>query len=250
VSLTVIALEITGAVQYLIPLMLTLIVAKWTAEAVHHRGIYHEQILAAGYPFLDSVETYVRPTTVKQIMTAHPRTIVADQVTLSELEALLQDSNVSGYPVVQLGPDGDPDQQRIVGYLSHGDIATGLDRARREDVPFSRIARMSPSQRPGGSGVLNGGSSSGLLAWSSDALSPGAGAAGEMFDFRPFMVAAPMMVPMDQPVETTHEIFVRLSVRFVLVEDRGNLVGILTKKDLIRHLMRDEYHHPMTGLKF
>ena len=140
--------------------------------------------------------------------------------------------------------EGNNAERHIVGYLSRFDIAAGLDRARRDDLPFSRLARLSPPQAG-----QHPSSSSGAVAWDTGHGARMPAATDDMFDLRPYLTVAPMIVPAQQSVETTYELFVRLGLRFVLVEDRGSLVGLITKKDLIRHLMATE-GLPLTNLKF
>ncbi|KAJ3070525.1 hypothetical protein HK102_006642, partial [Quaeritorhiza haematococci] len=69
VSLTVIMFELTGALSYVLPIMVTVMVSKWVADAFSKEGIYDALIHLNGYPFLDNREEYEYGTTAAQVMT-------------------------------------------------------------------------------------------------------------------------------------------------------------------------------------
>ncbi len=47
---------------------------------------------------------------------------------------------------------------------------------------------------------------------------------------------APFEVPCSMPMVNVIELFRRVGMRFCLVTDKGSLVGMLTKKDILRHI--------------
>lgn len=52
VSLVVIMFELTGALSYVLPFMVTVFTAKWVGQAYFEHGIYDGLIKLNGYPFL------------------------------------------------------------------------------------------------------------------------------------------------------------------------------------------------------
>lgn len=53
VSLVVIMFELTGGLQYIVPLMAASMFSKWIGDAFGNEGIYDGHIRLNGYPFLD-----------------------------------------------------------------------------------------------------------------------------------------------------------------------------------------------------
>ena len=56
VSLVVIVFELTGALSHVLPIMLAVMVAKWTADALAPHGVYALWIALRGYPWLPAGE--------------------------------------------------------------------------------------------------------------------------------------------------------------------------------------------------
>jgi chloride channel 3/4/5 len=69
VSLVVIMFELTGALQFVLPLMIAVILAKQVADSFGKRGIYETWIHLNGYPYLDKADEYSRDLGVKEVMT-------------------------------------------------------------------------------------------------------------------------------------------------------------------------------------
>ncbi|CAG8805395.1 20388_t:CDS:2, partial [Racocetra persica] len=69
VSLVVIMFELTGALTYVLPIMIAVMISKWVGDAFDKEGIYDGWIRINEYPFLDSKEDYVYNTLASQYMT-------------------------------------------------------------------------------------------------------------------------------------------------------------------------------------
>lgn len=54
VSLVVIMFELTGALNYVLPIMMTVVIAKWIGESLERHSIYDALIVLNGYPFLSN----------------------------------------------------------------------------------------------------------------------------------------------------------------------------------------------------
>lgn len=68
VSLVVIMFELTGSVNYIVPLMTSIMAAKWVADALGKEGIYDAHINLNGYPFLDAKEEFEHTTMAQDAM--------------------------------------------------------------------------------------------------------------------------------------------------------------------------------------
>ncbi|CRK30669.1 hypothetical protein BN1723_018427, partial [Verticillium longisporum] len=54
VSIVVIMFELTGALTYVLPMMVAVMISKWVGDAFSRRGIYESWIHFNEYPFLDN----------------------------------------------------------------------------------------------------------------------------------------------------------------------------------------------------
>lgn len=60
----------------------------------------------------------------------------------------------------------------------------------------------------------------------------------DVVDFRQWVDSNPITLHYKTSVEIILELFQKLGLRFVLLVDKGRLKGIITKKDLLRHLQQ------------
>ncbi|XP_014672883.1 PREDICTED: H(+)/Cl(-) exchange transporter 3-like [Priapulus caudatus] len=68
VSLVVIMFELTGGIQYIVPIMAAVMTSKWVGDAVLKEGIYDAHIYLNGYPFLDSKLEFTHTTIAADVM--------------------------------------------------------------------------------------------------------------------------------------------------------------------------------------
>jgi chloride channel 3/4/5 len=91
VSLAVIMFELTGALTYVIPVMIAIMIAKWTADAVHHASFFEVMIERNGHPYLDNKKEYARVGSTVEVMERGFEVIdVDDTNTVAELTEKLQ----------------------------------------------------------------------------------------------------------------------------------------------------------------
>ena len=69
VSIVVITFELTGALTYVLPVMVAVMISKWVGDAFGQRGIYESWIRFKEYPFLDNRDDPVPDVLVADIMT-------------------------------------------------------------------------------------------------------------------------------------------------------------------------------------
>ncbi|CAG8705620.1 16127_t:CDS:2, partial [Acaulospora morrowiae] len=60
-------------------------------------------------------------------------------------------------------------------------------------------------------------------------------------DFRPWMDQTPITISHKFPMEMVIELFRKMGLRYVLVTKNGQLLGLITKKDVLRHLAAVNY---------
>ncbi|RYP47407.1 hypothetical protein DL768_006522 [Monosporascus sp. mg162] len=227
VSIVVIMFELTGALTYVLPIMVAVMISKWVGDAFSRRGIYESWIHLNGYPFLDSGEdggaAHVLPDApATQIMTRIEDLVVltATGHTIASLRSVLDSCAYRGFPVVSDARDA-----VLLGYISRADLAYNLDAAaarnrERGGPPPEEtevfFARPRPTPLPLGGDPLHAASSS----------SPGG-----VLDLRPWMDQTPLTLPSRASLHLAVSYFQKLGVRYVLFADRGVLQGLLTKKD-------------------
>uniref|UniRef100_A0A8D2Q8Y2 Chloride voltage-gated channel 5 n=1 Tax=Varanus komodoensis TaxID=61221 RepID=A0A8D2Q8Y2_VARKO len=68
VSLVVIMFELTGGLEYIVPLMAAAMTSKWVADAIGREGIYDAHIRLNGYPFLEAKEEFSHKTLAMDAM--------------------------------------------------------------------------------------------------------------------------------------------------------------------------------------
>ena len=105
ISLTVMILEGTGDMQYVLPLMLTVMSARWTGN-IFTEGIYDMAIHSKKLAFLDEDESVSRlvtlhDLTVSDIMTQNP-IYMFPVMTVGDVYDLLKKGKHNCYPVGKL----------------------------------------------------------------------------------------------------------------------------------------------------
>ncbi|KAK5636643.1 hypothetical protein RRF57_012355 [Xylaria bambusicola] len=203
VSIVVIMFELTGALTYVLPIMIAVMLSKWVGDAFSRRGIYESWIHFNGYPFLDSGDEgggaqHVPDIAASQIMTRIEDLVVltATGHTIASLRTVLDSCVYRGFPVISDARDA-----VLLGYISRSELAYNLAAC---NLPPETEAFF--SHQP--------------LADPRSTL-----------DLRPWMDQTPLTLPSRSSLHLAVSYFQKLGVRYVLFSDRGVLQGLLTKKD-------------------
>ncbi|KAF2228135.1 chloride channel [Elsinoe ampelina] len=205
VSIVVIMFELTGALTYVLPIMIAVMIAKWVGDAIHSKGIYEAWIQLNGYPFLDNRDDRPVPDVpVSQIMTRLEDLVVLTGTghTIESLEILLQTHRFRGFPVVNNTTDA-----LLLGYISRAELSYALRTALSPQRSLPKTAECYFSHQP--------------LADPSTTL-----------DLRPWMDQTPITLNSRSGLQLTVNMFQRLGLRYVVFSDKGILSGLLTKKDV------------------
>ncbi|GAM90304.1 hypothetical protein ANO11243_083470 [Dothideomycetidae sp. 11243] len=205
VSIVVIMFELTGALTYVLPIMVAVMIAKWVGDAIHQKGIYEAWIHLNGYPFLDNRDDRPVPDIpVSQMMTRIEDLVVltATGHTIESLETLLRNHAFRGFPVVNNTMDA-----LLLGYISRTELLYALRNAMSSQRTLPKTAECYFSHQP--------------LADPSSTL-----------DLRPWMDQTPITLSSRANLQLAVNMFQRLGLRYVIFADRGILAGLLTKKDV------------------
>ncbi|XP_027012527.1 H(+)/Cl(-) exchange transporter 5 isoform X1 [Tachysurus fulvidraco] len=214
VSLVVIMFELTGGLEYIVPLMAATMTSKWVADALGREGIYEAHIRLNGYPFLEPKEEFSHKTLAMDVM--RPRrsdpplsVITQDDMSVEEVETLIADTSYSGFPVVV-----SHESQRLVGFVLRRDLIISIENARQRQegvVSTSPIffTEYTPPQPPNSPPPLK---------------------------LRGILDLSPFTVTDHTAMDIVVDIFRKLGLRQCLVTHNGRLLGIITKKDILKHM--------------
>uniref|UniRef100_A0AAG5D796 Chloride channel protein n=1 Tax=Anopheles atroparvus TaxID=41427 RepID=A0AAG5D796_ANOAO len=127
-SLSVILLETTGNIGFILPIMLTLMCAKWSGD-YFNEGIYDTQIRASGVPMLPwHVEPEFQQLSARHIM-AQPVVCVRMEEKVQYLLSILKNTTHNGFPVIEDGDDGSRVNGRLVGLILRSQLVVILKRS-------------------------------------------------------------------------------------------------------------------------
>lgn len=221
VSIVVIMFELTGALTYVLPIMIAVMISKWVGDAFGRRGIYETWIHFNEYPFLDNRdESTVPDVPVSQIMTQMQdlSVLTATGHTIQSIHDMLVAQPYRGFPVVN-----DVKNNILLGYIS-----------RTELIYAVRLAAAQPRKLPPSTKVFF-------------SHQPSADTQTTL-DLRPWMDQTPVTLNGKSSLQLTLSMFSKLGLRYVLFCDRGALQGLLTKKDIWYVLdSAEEGSHKMGG---
>ncbi|KAF9103647.1 glycerol ethanol, ferric requiring protein [Mortierella sp. AM989] len=256
VCVVVIMFELTGALNYILPTMITLMVTKTVGDYFGRGGIADRYIRLNGYPFLDK-EEHSFGIAVSQVMQKDVTILPASGTRLDRVERLLTDTNYQGFPVVE-----DSTSRTLIGYIGRSELRYVIDKAKRaRNVSpmahcFFRPGSMESRQHMDQSTVAGiGGLDNDIpsVVRSRDSIGGDTGASssgigsGERsdsetnyVDFGPFIDQTPIAVHPKLPLETVMEFFKKMGPRVILIEHQGKLVGLITIKDLLKYITRTE----------
>jgi chloride channel 3/4/5 len=217
VSLVVIMFELTGALTYVLPIMVAVMTSKWVGDAFDRGGIYDGLIRLNGYPFLHNKQDYPSDHTTGQVMTRVNDLVVipADQISLSQIDELLQYTNFKGFPIVRSSND-----PFLIGFISRSELRTGIEHAKL-------------------SSTVDGSSPCLFDIVDSDSL--GILEHGSFVDLRYWTDHTPITVTPTTTMGVVIDLFCKLGLRYVLVAKHGELLGVITKKDVLKHIDIIEY---------
>lgn len=204
VSIVVIMFELTGALTYVLPIMVAVMISKWVGDAFSRRGIYESWIHFNEYPFVDNSEEMAIPDIpASEIMTRIEDLVVltATGHTIASLNNILEEHSYRGFPVIS-----DPREAILLGYISRAELIYNL-----------RTASSPPRSLPDETEVF----------FSHQPLAD----PRTTLDLRPWMDQTPLTLPSRTNMHLAVSYFQKLGLRYVLFSDRGVLQGLLTKKD-------------------
>lgn len=224
VSLVVIMFELTGGVRYIVPLMAAAMASKWVGDALGKQGIYDAHIALNGYPFLDSKDEFQHTSLAADVMQPKRNDMLSvltqDTMTVDDIETLLKETEHNGYPVVV-----SRESQYLVGFVLRRDLHLSISNAKRmiEGVCGQSMVIFTSGNPP-------------------QTLGP------PPLKLKKILDMAPITITDQTPMETVVDMFRKLGLRQTLVTHNGRLLGVITKKDVLRHIKQMDNEDPSSIL--
>jgi len=120
ISLVVILFELTGALSHVLPIMISVMTAKWVGDALGKDGIYTVWIAMRKYPWLPPVDYRDKGETAAQVMTPIEKLVVIeDGCALRELDNLVKKYRFHGFPVVK--------DVELIGYVTRDKLMMSIE---------------------------------------------------------------------------------------------------------------------------
>ncbi|KAM4068101.1 voltage gated chloride channel domain-containing protein [Hirsutella rhossiliensis] len=217
VTLAVILFELTGSLDYVLPFSLSILVAKWTADAIEPRSIYDLLTSMNSYPFLDNKHKPVFTGDLEDIVPRLRRARVIDitnspLVSASSLRAKLEALHRAGeldggLPIVR--------HDVLVGLIPAPDLEYALDRLEDEQTSLCLMDRVPSIDED-------------------DHEEP------DPTDFTQYIDPAPVALDIRSPMDLVYECFVKLGLRYICVLKDGKYAGMTHKKTFAKYMRQLE----------
>eukprot|EP00051_Salpingoeca_urceolata_P004370 m.64518 g.64518 ORF g.64518 m.64518 type:complete len:418 (+) comp13598_c0_seq1:1431-2684(+) len=245
IALTVIMIEISDDVQLLLPIMISIVIAKWIADFITH-SLYHAVIELKCMPLIDTAPPAafrMDNEPISKLMNTPIRT-VNKHPTLHEVWSLLTSTNHGGFPVVEETSHGNV----IVGLVSRPNLRLLLNH-----VEFHfEAGQEAPTHIPLYDNVFAGELQTQTQSPLIDAQ--------ELEPNNSHDLCVNVTTVMNDSVFTIYDtfsierafiLFRNMGLRHLPVVDKNNVVvGMLTRKDLLAHEIEEKTgygHHGHHG---
>ena len=207
--------ELTGALTYVLPIMVAVMLAKWIGDIFSKKGIYESWIQLNEYPYLDNNDEAPIPhVSVASIMTKVEEMTCFDSsrvYTVQDLKYILRTTSFRGFPVItSRNPSANAAsrsknlaQNILLGYISRRELSYALQSSGAVATSVLCYFVYSPDTRP-----------------------------DQSIDLRQWMDQTPITLNVNSPLQLAVNMFQNLGLRHLLLVDKGACRGILTKKDI------------------
>ena len=217
VTLAVILFELTGSLDHVLPFSLSVLVAKWTADALEPLSIYDLLTDMNSYPLLDNKS---RPIFTSDLGDITPQVrshriidisnspLVSAQGLRRKLEFLHAAGEIDGgLPVIRHGV--------LVGLIPAPDLQFALDNLHDDTQSLCLMATN--------------------ITWH-DNVDEEEERELDPTDFTPYIDPAPLALDIHSPMDLVFQCFVKLGLRYVCVLRDGQYAGLVHKKAFVKYI--------------
>ncbi|KAI3406175.1 GEF1 [Candida oxycetoniae] len=203
VTVVIIMFELTGAVRYIIPTMIVVAITKSINDKWGKGGIADQMIQFNGLPLIDAKEEFTFGTDVTSAMSTVVVAFSSDAnnvLTVGQLRKILTKTDYRGFPIILSG-----NNPKLYGHISRYELEHILSQHR--DINEESLCNFNKKE----SGFVN------------------------RLDFSGLVNTSPLTISSSTCLEYVLDMFVKLGPRYILVEQDGFLIGIITRKDILRY---------------
>ena len=215
VTLAVILFELTGSLDHVLPFSLSVLVAKWTADALEPLSIYDLLTEMNNYPLLDNK---LRPIFTSDLSEITPRVrshriidisnspLVSAPSLRRKLEYLHKAGEIDGgLPILRHGV--------LVGLIPAPDLEFALDKLENEEQSLCLMATN--------------------ITWHDHIEDE---EENDPTDFTPYIDPAPVSLDIHSPMDLVFQCFVKLGLRYICVLRDGQYAGLVHKKAFVKYI--------------
>ncbi|KAJ5170825.1 Cystathionine beta-synthase core [Penicillium coprophilum] len=216
VTLAVILFELTGSLNHVLPFSLSVLCAKWTADAIEPRSIYDLLTDMNSYPFLDSklqpttdaeLGDIVRPVRKNRIIDISGSPFVAATDLRLKLEHLLMAGELdSGLPILREGV--------LAGLIPAPDLEYALDTLGDDEENTICLMTMDSS----------------IAVYDSENED------AYQVNFSQYIDPAPIALDVHSPIDLVYQCFAKLGLRYLCVTQDGKYSGLVHKKAFVKFM--------------
>eukprot|EP00177_Eucheuma_denticulatum_P003183 GFKZ01005736.1.p1 GENE.GFKZ01005736.1~~GFKZ01005736.1.p1 ORF type:complete len:813 (+),score=91.42 GFKZ01005736.1:390-2828(+) len=215
VSLVVIMFELTGGLSHLLPTMFGILAAKMVCTISGLEGIYDMHINIKRYPFLDS-KHHVSHVVPARVIMRPPRTVIPEMgATIGYLEQLLQNYQYYGFPIVRRESD-----MILTGNIVRKELQHAISKSRTDP-------RVSDDTVVSFKGEFD--------QTDSEAIQRISANNEVVLSFAGFRDRYLCQVSPETPISDVYDCFSALGMRMCYVTRHGELLGLISKKDVIAY---------------
>ncbi|KAI9733735.1 MAG: hypothetical protein M1818_007149 [Claussenomyces sp. TS43310] len=218
VALAVILFELTGSLDYVLPFSLSILVAKWTADAIEPLSIYDLLTSMNSYPFLNNKTKPIFTSDLTDIVPRVRRQRIID-ISMSPLVPasnlrqklrVLQEAGEidGGLPIIR--------NHVLVGLIPAPDLEFALDSLPNEDNSLCLMTAV---------GSFDDEDDQSLA---------------DPTDFTPYVDPAPVALDIRSPMDLVYECFAKLGLRYICVLRDGHYAGMLHRKMFVKYVREVE----------
>uniref|UniRef100_A0A1B6JQE8 Chloride channel protein n=1 Tax=Homalodisca liturata TaxID=320908 RepID=A0A1B6JQE8_9HEMI len=229
ISLTVILIEATGSIIFGLPLMITLLTAKWVGD-FFNEGLYDIHIQLAGVPLLAWEPPPLSFSMDTRTFMSHPVTTLQPIESVRRVVHVLKTRTYNGFPVVDpIIPTGDGISSfgRMRGLILRNQLIVMLqnkifnissDTWDTNAINIQLFRRIYPKFP-----TIND------ISLTDEEMN-------QSLDLRPFMNPSPYCVQMNSSLPRVFRLFRALGLRhLIVINDTNEVVGMVTRKDLAKY---------------
>jgi chloride channel 7 len=226
ISLAVILVELTNDINFLLPILLTLIISKMTGDMLEESIYDIHMMKMAGVPYLEEEPPEDAGfRTAQDVMKSHVVCMSAISK-VADIQTKLEECTHNGFPVIEGGVSGE--DKTFLGVISREKLELIIS------DPDLHLAATTPARAAGRASAAP---RLGSIVESSDTVvNPmGNGVNGikePLVDLSRHMDPSPFIVRESLPLDRTYRLFTKMGIRHLVVLQQGLFVaGIITRKD-------------------